>query len=138
MTKQLAMAAVPATLHPVARLLAALILAGLFAGAPVAVAQEAPPVAAETTQPAVRQFLDLLADPAVRDWLARQSVAGRTATTPGPTAADPSGAAASPSHDLTMRLEAIRHHVAALAAALPALPDEFRRAGATLYLGVPT
>ena len=132
-TRHLAVAVVPVMRRTLLRLSAALILAGLFAGAPAATAQDAPPAAADATQPAVQRFLDLLADPAVRDWLAQQNVAGRTATTPGPAAADPSGAAASPSRDLTMRLEAIRRHVAALAAALPALPDEFRRAGATLY-----
>ncbi|MGL4966806.1 MAG: mechanosensitive ion channel domain-containing protein [Inquilinus sp.] len=132
MTRHPAMAATQALLHAVVRLLAALVVAaGLFAGA--AAAQEAPPAPAEPTQPAVQRFLDLLADPAVRDWLAQQqAIAGRTATTTP--AADASGAATSPSQDLGARLEAIRHHVAALVAALPAPPDEFRRAGATLYL----
>ncbi|MDR6288118.1 small-conductance mechanosensitive channel [Inquilinus ginsengisoli] len=130
------MTAVPMMLHAVARLLAALAVAGLFTGASAAAAEDAAPAPAEVTQPAVQRFLDLLADPAVRDWLAQQNIAGKTATTPGPAAADAVDAAASPSHDLATRLEAIRHHTAALAAALPALPDEFRRAGATLYLEV--
>lgn len=134
-TRHLAVAVIAVMLRTLLRLSAALILAGLFAGAPAATAQDAPPATAAATQPAVQQFLDPLADPAVRDWLAQQqAIAGRTTSTPGPTAADPSGAAASPSRDLTMRLEAIRRHVAALAAALPALPGEFRRAGAPLYL----
>jgi len=134
MTRHLAMETVPVMLQAVARLLAALVLAGLLAGTPLAAAQDTPPAEAEATQPAVQKFLDLLADPAVRDWLAQQNVAGKSTTTPAPVGADPSGAAASPSHDLGARLEAIRRHVAALVAALPALPDEFRRAGATLYL----
>ncbi len=117
------------------RLLAALVVAGLFAGTSAAAAQDTTTAPTQATQPAVQRFLDLLADPAVRDWLAQQNIAGKTVTTPGPTA-DAVDAAASPSHDLAARLEAIRRHTAALVAALPALPDEFRRAGATLYLEV--
>jgi small-conductance mechanosensitive channel len=127
------MTAIPALRRAVIRLFAALAVASLFLGA---AAQDATPAPAEATQPAVERFLDLLADPAVRDWLSQQNIARKTATTPGPAVADAVDAAASPSHDLATRLEAIRHHTAALAAALPALPDEFRRAGATLYLEV--
>ncbi|WP_342235158.1 mechanosensitive ion channel family protein [Inquilinus sp. OTU3971] len=132
MTKHLAMAAVPAMLRAVLRVSAALILAGLLAGAPVAAAQDAPPAAADATQPAVRQFLDLLGDPVVRDWLAQQAVASKAATTASPAPIEPPAAAVSPSQDLSTRLEAIRRHVAGLVAALPTLPAEFRHAGATL------
>ncbi|WP_395681140.1 mechanosensitive ion channel domain-containing protein [Inquilinus sp.] len=125
------MAAIPALRRAIIRLFAALAVASLFLGA--VAAQDAAPAPAEATQPAVRRFLDLLADPAVRDWLVQQNIAGKTTTPPGAAAVD---AAALPSHDLATRLEAIRHHTAALVAALPALPDEFRRAGATLYLEV--
>lgn len=59
MTRHPAVAAIPTLHRAVVRLLAALVVAGLFAGA--AAAQEAPPAPAEATQPAVQRFLDLLA-----------------------------------------------------------------------------
>lgn len=120
----------PAMLAAVGRLLAVLVLAGWCAGFPALAAENDAPATAEP-QPAVRQFLDLLADPVVRDWLAQQSTASKVATGSA-TPIEASAAAASPSHDLSTRLEAIRRHVAGLVAALPALPAEFRRAGATL------
>ena len=122
--------ALPATLGAVRRWLAVLVLAGCCGGLP-ALAAENTPATAEP-QPAVRQFLDLLADPAVRDWLAQQGVAAKSNMTGSPAPIDAPAAEISPSHDLSTRLEKIRRHVAALVTAVPMLPAEFQRAGATL------
>lgn len=80
------------------------------------------------TPPQVRELLDLLADPAVRDWLAKQQAA-QAAATPSP-----AGPEMTPSGHLASRLTAIRQHLRALAAALPTVPAEFERAGIILSL----
>jgi small-conductance mechanosensitive channel len=78
--------------------------------------------------PKVRELLDLLADPAVRDWLSQQQAA-QAAPAPAP-----SGPEMTPSGHLAARLAAIRRHLHGLGAALPTLPAEFERAGIILSL----
>jgi moderate conductance mechanosensitive channel len=90
-------------------------------------------IAQGTTQPAdtppkVRELLDLLADPAVRDWLTQQQATQAAA------APVPAGPETTPSGQLASRLAAIRQHLHALASALPSLPAEFKRAGIILSL----
>ncbi len=100
----------------------------LFACAAPALAQETPTAPAAETPAQVRELLDLMADPAVRDWLDKQRAA--------PTAAAPASAGpqTTPSGHLAARLAAVRQHLRALAAALPTLPTEFERAGIILSL----
>ncbi len=102
-----------------------LLLLSCMAAAP-ALAQDAPPAQKETP-PQVRELVDLLADPAVRDWLQQQHAAQAAA-------AAPAGPEMTPSGMLADRLAAIRQHLQMLAAALPTLPDEFQRAGIILSL----
>jgi hypothetical protein len=85
-------------------------------------------IAQDTTQPAdtppkVRELLDLLADPAVRDWLNQQQA---TQIIPTPVAASLEIA---PSAYLAKRLAAIRQHLHGLAVALATVPADFERAG---------
>jgi len=89
-------------------------------------AQDAPPAQKETP-PQVRELLDLLADPAVRDWLQQQHAAQAVAAAPAAVEETPSGL-------LAERIARIRQHLQTLAAALPTLPDEFERAGIILSL----
>jgi moderate conductance mechanosensitive channel len=96
-----------------------------FAVAP-ALAQDAP-AAQKDTPPQVRELLDLLADPAVRDWLQQQHAAQAAAATPA-------GPETTPSSLLADRVAAIRQHLQTLAAALPTLPAEFEHAGIILSL----
>jgi len=103
-----------------------LLLLSCAAAAP-AVAQDAP-AAQKETPPQVRELLDLLADPAVRDWLQQQHAA-QVAT---PSA--PAGPEMTASGDIANRVAAIREHLQALAAALPTVPAEFERAGIILSL----
>jgi len=91
-----------------------------------ALAQDAP-AAQKETPPQVRELLDLLADPAVRDWLQQQHAAQAVA-------AAPAGPEETPSGLLAERVAGIRQHLQALAAALPTLPDEFERVGIILSL----
>jgi len=102
-----------------------LLLLSCAAAAPVW-AQDAP-AAQKDTPPQVRQLLDLLADPAVRDWLQQQHAAQAAA-------AAPASPETTPSSLLADRVAAIRQHLQTLAAALPTLPDEFERAGIILSL----
>lgn len=101
-------------------------IALLLFGTGAAFAQDAPPAQKETP-PQVRELLDLLADPAVRDWLQQQHAAQAVAAAPAAVEETPSGL-------LAERIAGIRQHLQALAAALPTLPDEFERAGIILSL----
>jgi small-conductance mechanosensitive channel len=89
-----------------------------------ALAQEPSPPA-ETPPAKVRELVDLLSDPAVREWLERQ----RTSDVVIPT---PPAAEEAPTSYLATRLSAIRQHIKGLVSALPTLPEEFERAGANL------
>ena len=105
----------------------ALSLALLAGKAPAALAEAAP--AASPTPEQVRQLLGLLADPAVRDWIARGAAA--------PPAAEP---APPPSGSVTLgqylreRLAAMRAHLIDLAAAVPDVLDELAHAWLILSL----
>lgn len=103
----------------------ALLFLSCAAAAP-AWAQDAP-AAQKDTPPQVRQLLDLLADPAVRDWLQQQHAAQAAA-------AAPADVETTPSSLLADRVAAIHQHLQTLAAALPTLPDEFERAWIILSL----
>jgi len=98
-----------------------------------AVAQTAAPApeTAVETPPQVRELLDLLADPAVRDWLEQQRPAAPVTTAPATSGA--TAPAAQPAHQSGMagymakRLGAIRTHIGELTTAVPILPAEFER-----------
>src|SRR5262245_12850943 len=94
-------------------------------GAP-ALAQDVP-VAQKDTPPKVRELLDLLADPAVRDWIQQQHAAAQAAA---PAAAPDT----TTSGYMANRVGRIREHLQGLAAALPTVPAEFERAGIILSL----
>jgi small-conductance mechanosensitive channel len=117
------MCALSSELGRLARLAAALLLAGL-----VAVAHAAPAAAqaAPGAPPAqVQHLLDLLADPAVRDWLDKQR-AGGPALPPSGLGQEtaPPGTAGS---YMASRTDAVRQHIRALVAAAPDVPDEIER-----------
>jgi small-conductance mechanosensitive channel len=92
-----------------------------------ATAQDAP-AATKDTPPKVRELLDLLADPAVRDWLQQQHAAQAAAP------AAPAGPETTTSGEIANRVAKIRGHLQGLAAALPTLPAEVERAGIILSL----
>lgn len=77
--------------------------------------------------PRVREFLNLLDDPTVRDWIERQRNIDRA-----PAEAPAEQAETAASDFLAGRIVAVREHVRSLAAALPTLPDELRRVGGIL------
>jgi small-conductance mechanosensitive channel len=106
-------------------LLAACLL--LVCGSVALRAQEA--TSAGQAPPAkVQELLQLLDDPAVRDWLAQH----RAAATPAPAPA--AEAEISASGYAAGRIAAIRAHVGSLAAAVPRVPAELERAGIILSL----
>jgi hypothetical protein len=80
----------------------------------------------ESTPPKVHDFLDILADPSVQTWLARQGVG--SSAEPAPASEEATVA----SH-FAGRVAAIRERMAARATARPQLPAEFERAGVTLF-----
>jgi moderate conductance mechanosensitive channel len=76
------------------------------------------------TSPKIREFLTLLADPKVQEWLEKQGEAKAAA---GSAARETDG---SISHELDSHLGAIREHIVALGAALPDLPNQFEQGSA--------
>ncbi|MEA2782108.1 MAG: moderate conductance mechanosensitive channel [Rhodospirillaceae bacterium] len=105
-----------------------LVLLLLVGHAPPAHAVSPSPRASQSeTLPAnIRQFLDLLADPAVQRWLEQQRNTTKSAA-PAP-APD---RAMTPSGYLAYRVGAIRQHLGALLATVPQMPAEFAQARAT-------
>jgi small-conductance mechanosensitive channel len=108
------------------RLVVALaLLSGINITGP-AVAQSPAPAASDNQPPQVREFLELLDDPAVREWLQTQRTAIQA----------PMSAATSEKARIEgyfgARIEAIQQHFAALAATFPMLPADFEQAAATL------
>ena len=99
----------------------ALVMPSLSARAQDQTAAAAPP-------PQVQQLLDLLADPAVRDWIAQHGVASPAKP------AETQPVETTPSSYVTMRLTAIRQHVVGLARAVPTLSTEVEKAGVILGL----
>src|SRR5690348_14557191 len=110
-------------------LLALALSPALLAGrAPAALAADPAPAASPTPEQ-VRQLLGLLADPAVRDWIARGAAAPPAAApAPGPDEPVTLG------QYLRERLAAIRAHLVVLAAAIPTVPDELAHAWLILSL----
>jgi small-conductance mechanosensitive channel len=104
-----------------ARLLCSLaLLFFVLAGSPSANAQ------ATATQnpppPQVQQLLNLMQDPAVRGWIDQQQQSAPALAGP-PTSSEMTG-----SEMMAARTASMREHLAALAAAAPRLPGEFRNA----------
>jgi len=98
-----------------------LVLAGIApAGAQTAPAPTTPP-------PQVQELLQLLDDPAIRTWIAQQKQ-GEASTEEG-ALQEPNSMN---SEMVAMRVERLRTHLTALAAAIPRLPDEARQAAGLL------
>jgi small-conductance mechanosensitive channel len=98
-----------------------LVLVGIGpACAQTASAPTAPP-------PQVQELLQLLDDPATRTWIDQQRHPGSTIGEGAPQQPQ-----AVNSEMLAMRVEMLRTHLASLAAAIPRLPDEARRAAGLL------
>ena len=91
-----------------------------------ALAQSPAPGAGPEPPPRVRELLDLLGDPGVRDWLEAQRTARQA-----PAPAAPSEEARIEGYFATP-VAAIRQHFASLAAAFPMLPADFEQARARL------
>ena len=96
------------------------------ASAAPALAQSPAPSAGAEPPPRVRELLDLLGDPGVRDWLEAQRTARHA-----PAPAAPSEEARIEGYFATP-VAAIRQHFASLAAAFPMLPADFEQARARL------
>jgi moderate conductance mechanosensitive channel len=96
------------------------LLLGVLQGSPPAHAQPAPSASPPPAQ--VQQLLNLMQDPVVRSWAEEQQ---RPAPVPAPS--EPATATASGA--MTQRIAGLQGHLAALAAAVPRLPDEFRNSG---------
>ncbi|MCK6452113.1 MAG: mechanosensitive ion channel family protein [Alphaproteobacteria bacterium] len=94
-----------------------------------ALAQAPAPAAQPDAPPQVRALLNLLADPAVRDWLEKQHGASQAARPAAP--AEPE---LSPAGFVAERVGLIRQHLTELAAAAPKLPGELEGAATILLL----
>ncbi len=104
-------------------------LLALLLSAWSALAQSPPAPAQADTPPQVRALLNLLADPAVRDWLEKQH--GPSA---GTKAAPPAEPELTPAGFFAERVGIVRQHLTDLAAAVPSLPAELEEAGTILLL----
>ena len=100
------------------------LLFGIIAGP--SVAQSPTPTSSPDKPPQVREFLELLDDPAVRDWLQTQRTANQALTS-----ATTSEKARIEGY-FGARVVAIQQHFASLAATFPMLPADFEQAAATL------
>jgi moderate conductance mechanosensitive channel len=125
--KEAAITTILRLVHSVGPAAVALTLLFVIMG-PHAAAQSSAPSGADETPPQVRELLTLLANPTVHHWLEqrRDAEAGAHAA-----ASEPKTTL---SNYVSSRLAAIRQHLDLLAASLPALPGEFRLAGAALLL----
>jgi small-conductance mechanosensitive channel len=107
------------------------LLALVAIAAPATHAQQpAPP--GEPAPEQVRELLSLLADPAVRDWIARQTGGGVPAAAPPVEAATAADEPAGVQSYLAARLGGARAHLRSLAQAVPRVPGELARAGGAL------
>jgi hypothetical protein len=107
-----------------ARLLGSLtLLFVVLVGSPSANAQA--PAAQSPPPPQVQQLLNLLQDPAVRGWIDQQQ---QPAATPALAGAPVPASEMTASEMMAIRTAGMREHLAALAAAAPRLPGEFRSA----------
>ena len=103
------------------------LLLGIITGP--SLAQSPTPTTSPDKPPQVREFLELLDDPAVRDWLETQRTANQA-----PPAAAPSEKARIEGY-FGGRIATIRQHFASLAAAFQGLPADFEQARVTLRRG---
>jgi len=95
-------------------------------------ASAAPATGAEAaTSPKIHEFVTLLADPGIQKWL-KEEDEKKSAAEHVQNAGDESV-----SHYFVARLRAVREHVAALAAALPDLPNQFERGVGRLQAEIP-
>lgn len=116
--------AMPTKHTALARLLGSLaLLFFVFTGAPSADAQA--PSSQPPPPPQVQQLLNLLQDPAVRNWIDQQQQPAATPTLAG---APPTSSEMTASEMMAARTASLRDHLASLAAAAPRLPSEFRSA----------
>jgi len=86
----------------------------------------AAPASEEATQPKIHEFVTLLADPKIQQWLKEQDQAKAT------TGSRLDSAEMSMSHYLDGRLGAIREHIVALGRTIPDLPNQFWRGRARI------
>ncbi|MPR13414.1 mechanosensitive ion channel family protein, partial [Microvirga tunisiensis] len=95
----------------------------VLTGASSANAQTTP--AQSPPPPQVQQLLNLMQDPAVRGWVDQQQ---KTTPPPAFSGASPTAPEITGSEMIAARTASMREHLAALAAAAPRLPGEFRNA----------
>src|SRR5215469_2356882 len=98
---------------------------GAFAAQQVG-GKAAAPASEEATQPKIHEFVTLLADPKIQQWLKEQDQAKAT------TGSRLDSAEMSMSHYLDGRLGAIREHIVALGGTIPDLPNQFLRGRARI------
>lgn len=99
-------------------------VAFLFIASGCSLGAKAQPAPSPGPPPQVQQLLQLLQDPAVRSWIDEQQKPPVTVTVP---AVEPTA-----SEIMMQRITGLRQRLAALAAAVPRLPDEFRMASGRL------
>jgi hypothetical protein len=110
-----------------ARLLGSLaLLFFVWAGAPSANAQA--PSTQNPPPPQVQQLLNLMQDPAVRGWIDQQQKSSPVIAEQSPAATRTTASEMTGSEMMAARTASMRDHLAALAAAAPRLPGEFRNA----------
>ncbi len=122
-------------LHVAAILLAAIIVStmptsGIFAATHTGSGGASAASGEAVTPPEIAEFMALLADPKVQKWLIEQH--------PAQASHKPAPQAESVSQYIDSRVGATREHIAALATALPDLPNEFERAVGLLHAQIPT
>jgi small-conductance mechanosensitive channel len=112
----------------------ALVAIALLATPSVADAQSTAAAKAGDETPAqIRALLNLLADPAVKEWLDKQQVQAKQ-TAPAQPSASPQTQESSASGFMAQRMAIIRQHLAEVAAAAPGLPGELAEAVTILLL----
>src|SRR6266851_4493533 len=112
-------------MRALASCLAAIILSTVPPCGTFAATQKGAPPASEegaTTPAKIHELLNLLADPKVQEWLEKQGEAKSAAGTA------PETVTHSVSHYFDARVGAVREHIVALTAAVPDLPNQFKRA----------
>ena len=84
----------------------------------------------EATSPQIAEFMALLADPKVRDWLEKQGAVEASHSKPAPKEE-------TISQYVDARIGATREHFVALGSALPDLPNDFERAYSVVQADIP-
>jgi moderate conductance mechanosensitive channel len=119
---------------------AALLITATLSIAPPSVARAAQHTAKAATtnggdtaiSPKIAEFVALIADPQVQDWLKQQQHAAEAAHKPALKAET-----ISVSHYFVSRLSAIREHLVLLALTIPDLPNQFQRGFSLLQTEIP-